>query len=364
MYKINSFLLVCCCFLLVACAPTHKRIEGSSQQINQEARQQLKLAAQIRASRKARVRKITSRLNKATLGVCSKLSDGKKTRCTVPVKVIENTEINAYADGKTAYITKGIIDFTSNDEELAAIIGHEMAHNILMHMDKKQANGFIGELIGVGVQVATGVDARALFRDLGRLTYSQSFESEADYVGLYLVARAGYDYTKSPNAWRKMGINAPNSIKAGLLSTHPGTSERYIALDAAVLEIQSKQTYGLPILPDKTGKDEVAAHVAMNGDIALPMTEQITYKREPVNGYTYTPPSKKTNYGKWGIAAENTALAHGCTNKYGQRTGSTLTFSQYATEKFTVKCSDGRTLVIACEYGKCKVIENADGKFS
>jgi len=351
---LTTFLLATT-FLIAGCGTTHKRVEHTNQQIDQEAFIQKRLAAKIKRERKSRVSKIANRLTKATYGVCRELSDNRKRRCNVPVKIVEAREINAYADGKTAYINTGIIDFASNDEELAIIIGHEMAHNILMHGDKKKTNGLIGELIGIGVQAATGVDTRQLFRELGRLTYSQAFESEADYIGLYLVARAGYDYSKSPNLWRKMGMEKSQNIKVGLLATHPGTSERYLALDAAVVEIQDKLKYGLTILPDKQGKDAISEHVAINGDIALPSDKRQALKSASINRGRYIPNTKKKDYGKWSVVAQDTALSLDCKNPYGQRAPSTLVSSRYGTENITLACSDGRKLTMVCKYSNCNL---------
>lgn len=352
--KALPILLLATLFLLQGCGTTHKRIEHTKQQVDQEALIQKRLAAQIKSERKSRVSKISSRLSKATYGVCRELSDNRKTNCSVPVKVVEARDINAYADGKTAYINTGMIDFSSNDEELAVIIAHEMAHNILMHGDKKKTNGLIGEIIGAGVQVATGVDARQLFHDLGRLTYSQAFESEADYVGLYLVARAGYDYSKSPNLWRKMGMENSQNINVGLLASHPGSSERYLALDAAVLEIQEKLKYGLDILPDKLGKDTVSEHVAINGDIALSPEERQTLKPASISGGTYAPPKGK-DYGKWSVVAQDTALSLDCKNQDGYRAPSTLISTKYGTENISLACNDGRNLVMVCKYSNCSL---------
>lgn len=353
--KIFTTFLLATVFLMAGCGTTHKRIEHTKQQVDQEALIQKRLAAKIKSERKSRVSKIASRLTKATYGVCRELSDNRRTSCSVPVKVIEARDINAYADGKTAYINTGIIDFSSNDEELAIIIGHEMAHNILMHGDKKKTNGLIGELIGVGVQAATGVDARQLFRDLGRLTYSQAFESEADYIGLYLVARAGYDYSKSPNLWRKMGMENSQNINVGILATHPGTSERYLALDAAVFEIQDKLKYGLAILPDKQGKDAISEHVAINGDIALSPEKRQALKPVSVNRGAYVPNTKKKDYGQWSVVAQDAALSLDCKSQHGQRAPSTLVSSKYGTENISLACNDGRKLTMVCKYSNCNL---------
>jgi predicted Zn-dependent protease len=83
--------------------------------------------------------------------------------------------------------------------------------------------------------------------------YSQDFESEADYVGLYVVARAGMPIDNAPRFWRRMGSQvAPGAISHG--TTHPPTAQRFVALEAAVAEIKAKQAAGQPLLPNEKSK--------------------------------------------------------------------------------------------------------------
>jgi predicted Zn-dependent protease len=82
----------------------------------------------------------------------------------------------------------------------------------------------------------------------GAMTYSQDFEREADYVGLYILARSGRPFANSPNFWRRMAQESPGSIKYA--SSHPTSAERFVRLEKVVAEIEGKQAQGAPLLPE------------------------------------------------------------------------------------------------------------------
>lgn len=172
--------------------------------------------------------------------------------CASAVHIEDEAKINASADGDDMFITIGMLRFLrgDNDDELALVLGHELAHNIRSHIESKKANAVIGELLGTVVAVSTGLDFRDLFIQIGAKAYSQDFESEADYVGLYYAARAGYGIEEAPNLWRRMGADNPDSIHlAG--TTHPSTAKRFLALKKAVAEIQRKQKDGASLYPNE-----------------------------------------------------------------------------------------------------------------
>ena len=81
--------------------------------------------------------------------------------------------------------------------------------------------------------------------------FSQLFEAEADYVGLYLVARAGYMVKDAPKFWRRMGIAHPASIHSNHAASHPGTPEWFVALEQTVVEILEKRVVGKKLLPER-----------------------------------------------------------------------------------------------------------------
>jgi predicted Zn-dependent protease len=80
--------------------------------------------------------------------------------------------------------------------------------------------------------------------------YSKEFEAEADYVGLYLMARAGFAIEDTPNFWRRMAIAHPGSVKRGLAASHPPTPERFLALEKTVEEIDAKRARSEALLPE------------------------------------------------------------------------------------------------------------------
>lgn len=158
--------------------------------------------------------------------------------------------VNAFADGDNIIISRGIMNFARDDNELALVIGHELAHNTHKHVATSRGNAVLGTILGAATSVAIGVDVTQLGAAIGGAVNSQSFESEADYVGLYYTARAGYNIDDAPNLWRRIGASNPGAIHlAG--SSHPSTAKRFLALDAAVKEIKEKQAKSRPLLPEK-----------------------------------------------------------------------------------------------------------------
>jgi len=173
-----------------------------------------------------------------------------KRACNSPVKVLNSNAVNAVADGKSIGVTRGMMRFAASDKELATIVGHELAHNSRRHIQAKQANAVLGAVVGVAISVAVGVDVTKLGTQVGAAAHSHGFETEADYVGLYHAARAGYDISDAPNLWRRMAASNPGSI--GFRNgTHPSSAKRFLTLDATVQEIFGKQEAELPLIPEE-----------------------------------------------------------------------------------------------------------------
>jgi len=177
-----------------------------------------------------------------------------KPACDYRAAVIERDLINAYADGKNVFVTTGLIRFAQSDDELAIVLGHEFAHNALGHVRQMQAQSMAGMLIDLAILVFGGVDTGGLFSQMGRLVYSKDFEADADYMGLYFTARAGYDIQIAPSLWRRMAVEHPGSIKGTWLATHPSTPERAVTLKEIIEEIEKKRAEGLALLPEREEK--------------------------------------------------------------------------------------------------------------
>lgn len=184
-----------------------------------------------------------------TDGETQKLSAHPKPICQYGVFIEHNDAVNAFADSKSIYFTTGMMRLATTETELATVVGHEVAHNLMDHIPKKEGNqaiGLIFDLLFAGL----GVNTQGAFTKIGARAYSQEFEAEADYVGLYLMARSGYAVDDSPNFWRNMAIAHPSSIKTNHASSHPATPHRFVALEKTVEEIKRKKAAGKALIPD------------------------------------------------------------------------------------------------------------------
>ena len=195
--------------------------------------------------------------------------------CDYPVAIVDKPQINAYADGKGIYVYRGMMDFVHSDEDLALVLGHEMAHDFRGHLEAKRKNAMVGKAVGMVFDVllaaGTGVAGTTFSNMGGNLTagaYSQEFEAEADYVGLYVLARAGYRIDDAANFWRRMAISSPGSIT--MTSDHPATPERFVALQAAVKEIGAKAAQGQPLLPNEMASSAAATSSPASQAAAAP----------------------------------------------------------------------------------------------
>jgi beta-barrel assembly-enhancing protease len=175
--------------------------------------------------------------------------------CDVALVLDNKDAKNAYADGRRIVVYRGLMDFFKSDEEAALVIAHELAHNAMGHIDAKKQNALVGGVLGFVLDVAAaagGVDTQGSFTKMGMNagagTYSVDFEKEADYVGLYLMAAAGYEIDGAADFWRRMAVQDPRAIQ--LRSTHPTTPERFVGIEKAVAEIKNKIEKGLPLEPE------------------------------------------------------------------------------------------------------------------
>lgn len=178
--------------------------------------------------------------------------------CAFPLHVVQSGELNAFADGQNVYVTTAMMRF-ADDRDLRTVVAHEIGHNTMHHMDAKRRNSMLGALAGAVLDVAsasagvnTGGQYTAQFANLGGATFSRSFENEADYVGVYILALNGDSLTDVATLWRRLGAENPGSIK--FASTHPTSPERYVRLTNTVAEIKAKLAAGTPLRPEMQGR--------------------------------------------------------------------------------------------------------------
>lgn len=152
--------------------------------------------------------------------------------CAYLFQVDPSTELNARADGHRVFVASAMAVFAETDDDLAVILGHEMAHNVLEHREFFAERGF----------------ARSILGNYGNAPWELvRAEREADRVGLYLMARAGYDPSRGPVFWRALADHDPSLRYAQW--GHPSAGSRIRALQATVGEIGTKQVSGQPLIP-------------------------------------------------------------------------------------------------------------------
>ncbi|MBK4736466.1 M48 family metallopeptidase [Noviherbaspirillum pedocola] len=168
--------------------------------------------------------------------------------------LIRADTINAFCmpGGKIAFFT-GLIDrLKLTDDEIAIVMGHEMAHALREHARERVAKGSLLQLganlgsaiLGLGQtgQMVVGQGAQ-----LAMLKFSRDDETEADTVGLDLAARAGFDPRAGVALWRKMGM-IEKSAPPQWLSTHPAGANRIARIEKTLPQV-------MPLYAAATGTD-------------------------------------------------------------------------------------------------------------
>lgn len=166
--------------------------------------------------------------------------------CDYEVEIIENDSVNAFANGEKVGIFTGMMRFAQHDQELSLVVAHELAHNAMGHIESKTQNYMLGSLLDILAGVA-GVNTQGVFGNAAAQAYSQDFEAEADYVGLYIMGRAGLEIEGAAKFWRRMAAEQPGSIKRNHAASHPATPERFLAIEKTVADIKEKIAAGLPL---------------------------------------------------------------------------------------------------------------------
>ena len=170
--------------------------------------------------------------------------------CRYVVLLTNDDAVNAYADGSKIIITKGMMRFTDTDDELALVVSHEIAHNLMDHMDARRVNMSGGLALDILAALA-GVNTQGAFSKIAGNAHSKGFESEADYVGMYILARAGKPFNGAAHFWRRMAAEHPKNIESSHSATHPATAERFLAIESTSNEITEKVNKQIALVPER-----------------------------------------------------------------------------------------------------------------
>ncbi len=160
------------------------------------------------------------------------------------VNTLTTKELNAYCmPGGKIMVYSGLVEqLNLTDAELAAVLGHEMAHALREHSRERVSRAMTQQIALAGVAVLTGAGqgvtqmADTVASVTFQLPHSREQESEADTIGLELMARAGYDPNAAVSVWKKM-IAAEQGGTPQFLSTHPSSQSRIRDLQALVPKV-------------------------------------------------------------------------------------------------------------------------------
>lgn len=158
--------------------------------------------------------------------------------------LFQDASPNAFAlPGGKIGVNTGLFRVARTEDQVAAVIAHEVAHVLARHSAERMSRQMLVELGLGGLAAATGpgyagmADIAAQAATLGLLLpFTRDQEAEADHIGLLLMARAGYDPRAAIDLWRNMGAVAGAGRPPEFLSTHPSAANRIDRLEALMPE--------------------------------------------------------------------------------------------------------------------------------
>ena len=170
--------------------------------------------------------------------------------CMSFVYLLQDREPNAFADGDDIYVFTGMVKEVESDHEMQVVLAHELAHNAQSHIAKSARVGLVGSILDAIIFDEDDEASEGVLSDLSVSVFSPRFEREADYVGIYMLARAGLDTKQVSSFWKRLSIEYPEENTKSILSTHPVHGERFVNLDKAHDEIVKKLESGAPLVPE------------------------------------------------------------------------------------------------------------------
>ena len=151
--------------------------------------------------------------------------------------LIEDKTVNAWCmpGGKVVFYT-GILPICANEDGVAAVMGHEVAHAFAKHGQERMSQGQLQQIGGLAVALGTSNKnprtqqiwntAFGIGSGLGMLKFSRTHEQEADRLGLVFMIMAGYNGREAAEVWVRMSEKSGGNSTPEILSTHPSSASR------------------------------------------------------------------------------------------------------------------------------------------
>jgi predicted Zn-dependent protease len=289
------------------------------------------------------------------------------------INVIDDPQLNATCGpgGKITVYTGIVRRLELTDDELAAVLGHEIAHALREHgreeySQKLLAAGLVKGIadsnIRYSAQKAELVRLGADFLVL--LPYSRSMELEADVMGLELMSRAGYDPAQAANVWRKMQGVRESGRPPEFFNTHPDHDRRIAELEAALPKVQPLFVASNKAVPLAGISSSVATPTSPVSDTSTTSSalEPPSSSANSLSGAVLTLAAQNSvrqavrsqgTDGKDSAQIERMARDRGCNPNHR----AALTAKGPGFELYTVQCNAEETWSLRCEFGQCRVLQ-------
>ncbi len=167
-------------------------------------------------------------------------------------KLVDSKEVNAWCmPGGKIVVYTGILPICKDDAGLATVLGHEVAHALANHGQQRMSAGVLQQAGAAGVAIATGgksAEEQQLWMTAygagsqygAMLPFSRSHESEADMIGLTLMAIAGYNPDTAVTFWERMAAQSSGSSTPEFMSTHPSNQTRIDNIKSLIPEAKKE----------------------------------------------------------------------------------------------------------------------------
>lgn len=190
------------------------------------------------SSQTAMVKRVGQKIADATEQYLKQVGMGSEVKnFSWEFNLIDDKQVNAFCmPGGKIVVYEGLMKLVSSDDELAVVIGHEVAHAVAKHsnerMSQQIAAQYGSQILSVALSEKSAIvkNVAGTVYGLGAqygimLPFSRTHELEADYMGLILMTIAGYNPEVAVNFWQKMSAQSGGSIPE-FMSTHPSDSHR------------------------------------------------------------------------------------------------------------------------------------------
>lgn len=163
--------------------------------------------------------------------------------------LVADPQLNAFCmPGGKIVVYEGLMNIVSSDDELAVVVGHEVAHAVAKHSNERMSQQLMaqygGAILGVAVSNKSAAiqEMASTVYGVGAqygvvLPFSRKHESEADYMGLVFMAMAGYDPSLAITFWQKMSAGSGGTVPE-FMSTHPSDARRISDIQNYLPEVQ------------------------------------------------------------------------------------------------------------------------------